>query len=99
MRIPRLLSAVEVAMSIGVTVKTLRRLYASGDVPAPVRIGANLRWRPAELEFLVPGISEACLFDIQSGVAGDLEPIVDPPKQTPHQQMAHSLILPTCINC
>ncbi len=42
----RLATYADVAQMLGVSVKTLRRLVAAGDIPSPLRFGRRiLRWR------------------------------------------------------
>lgn len=55
--VPRLLSAKELAEALGVSVRTIWRLTASGDLPAPVRIGGGrvVRWPAAVVKSLVAG--------------------------------------------
>ena len=44
-----LLDARQVAAMLKIGVSTLYKLHASGRVPEPVRLGASVRWRRAEL--------------------------------------------------
>ena len=46
---PLLLDARRAAALLGIGVSTLYKLHSSGRVPAPVRLGASVRWRRAEL--------------------------------------------------
>jgi predicted DNA-binding transcriptional regulator AlpA len=46
---PLLLRAAEAARLYGVSPATWHRWVSAGRVPAPVRIGATVRWRSAEL--------------------------------------------------
>ena len=45
-----LISTAEVAALLTVSVRHLRRLHASGKVPAPVKVGAAIRWNREEIE-------------------------------------------------
>jgi excisionase family DNA binding protein len=46
--VPNLLSLAEVAMKLGVSAATVRRIEASGDLPA-VRVRRQLRFDPADV--------------------------------------------------
>lgn len=46
---PMLLPVQAAAMLLGMSAKALRRADQAGKVPAPVRVGRNVRWRKAEL--------------------------------------------------
>jgi excisionase family DNA binding protein len=48
--IPRLLSAVEVAELLTVSVSTVWRLRSQGVLPDAVRIGGSVRWRLRDIE-------------------------------------------------
>lgn len=52
-----LLRIAEVAALLAVSARHLRRLADSGRMPAPVRLGASLRWRSAEV---VAWIRDGC---------------------------------------
>jgi prophage regulatory protein len=47
---PIVLNAEQVAQTLGVSVRTIRRLDCAGKLPKPVRIGGAVRWRRDELE-------------------------------------------------
>ena len=47
---PALMDADEVTRELGICLRTLQRLRQLGQVPAPINIGGQLRWRRAELE-------------------------------------------------
>ena len=44
-----LISVVELAELLGVSVRTVWRKESTGDIPPPVRIGALVRWRRSEI--------------------------------------------------
>lgn len=46
---PLLLSAATAAALVGKSVRTWRTWHAAGLIPAPIRIGRSLLWRPDEL--------------------------------------------------
>ncbi len=53
---PLLISAKDVARMLNVSLRTLWRLRSAGDVPAPLTIGATVRWRVDELrKFIAEG--------------------------------------------
>ncbi len=54
---PLLMNATEMAGMLKVSKATLWRLRASGRLPRPVRIGASVRWRIAEIR---TWIEEGC---------------------------------------
>jgi excisionase family DNA binding protein len=41
----RLIDAAEVARRLGLSVRTVRVLQATGRMPAPIRIGRRVRWQ------------------------------------------------------
>ena len=43
------LSAAEVAEQLGVSVRHVQALHASGRLPMPIRLGRSVRWRQQEL--------------------------------------------------
>ena len=45
----RLLSAVDLARELGLTVRTIRRMDLDGRLPRAVRISRAVRWRRAEI--------------------------------------------------
>lgn len=47
---PLLLSAADVAAKLGIGKRTVWTWDAAGRLPEPVRIGATVRWRAAELD-------------------------------------------------
>ena len=47
---PLLIPASEVARLLGISKRTLWRLLSAGKLPAPVRLGNNVRWRLDEVE-------------------------------------------------
>jgi predicted DNA-binding transcriptional regulator AlpA len=47
---PRLVSAQNLANSLGISVRTLWRLRNGGKLPRPVQLGRSLRWRADEIE-------------------------------------------------
>ena len=47
---PFLVPASEVARLLGISKRTLWRLLCVGKLPAPVRLGNNVRWRLTEVE-------------------------------------------------
>jgi excisionase family DNA binding protein len=56
-----LLSAPEVAGCLGIGVRTVWRLVATGELPAPVRLPGTraTRWRRADLDRFVEGLDGA----------------------------------------
>jgi prophage regulatory protein len=54
---PLLIPASEVARLLGISKRTLWRLLSAGKLPAPVRLGNNVRWRLDEVE---QWISQGC---------------------------------------
>lgn len=49
-RRPSLMNADEVARELGVGVRTLQRLRQLGQMPKPITIGSQIRWKRADLE-------------------------------------------------
>ncbi len=47
---PLLIPASEVARLLGISKRTLWRLLSVGKLPAPIRLGNNVRWRLDEVE-------------------------------------------------
>lgn len=54
---PLLVTALEFARLLQISLRTLWRLNSAGDVPSPVRLGGAVRWRRAEV---VHWIDEGC---------------------------------------
>lgn len=54
----QLMSAQEVAESLGCSVASVWRYARTGKIPAPIKLGCLTRWRQAELEEFISGISE-----------------------------------------
>ncbi len=55
----RLLDVREVAQILGIAVRTVWRLSATGELPAPVRIGARIvRWRLSDIEQYLEALAE-----------------------------------------
>ena len=54
---PLLIPAGEVARLLGISKRTLWRLLSAGKLPAPVRLGNNVRWRLDEVQ---QWISQGC---------------------------------------
>lgn len=53
---PLLIPPCEVAHLLGISVRTLWRLLAAGEVPEPVRLRKAVRWRRSDIEaWLVAG--------------------------------------------
>ena len=53
---PLACSADELAQRLGISVRHLRRMDASGLLPSPVRLGRSVRWPVAEIdEWLAAG--------------------------------------------
>ena len=50
MTAPILLPVGEVAKMLGLSERTVYRLSDAGNMPAPVKLGADVRWRTKELE-------------------------------------------------
>lgn len=42
---PQLLTAAKLADLLSISVRTLRRLHASGKLPHSIRLGGSIRWR------------------------------------------------------
>lgn len=47
---PLAVDAIQLAALLGLSVRTVRRLDASGKLPCSVRIGGAVRWRRDEIE-------------------------------------------------
>lgn len=47
---PALMDLDEVARDLGIGVRTLQRLKQLGQVPAPIKVGGQVRWRRADVE-------------------------------------------------
>lgn len=47
---PALMDVDEVARDLGIGVRTLQRLKQLGQVPAPIKVGGQVRWRRADVE-------------------------------------------------
>ena len=45
-----LLNVRDVAQALGMSERTVWRLSAIGDIPPPIRIGRNVRWRRVTIE-------------------------------------------------
>ena len=54
---PALITVAELAHLMQVSVRTLWRLLIAGQIPIPIRIGGNTRWR---LEEINQWIAEGC---------------------------------------
>jgi predicted DNA-binding transcriptional regulator AlpA len=54
---PLLITALELARLLHVSLRTLWRLNSAGKVPTPVRLGASVRWRSDEVR---QWIAEGC---------------------------------------
>ncbi len=54
---PTLITAAELAQMMQISVRTLWRLLSARQIPAPIRIGGNTRWR---LEEINQWIAEGC---------------------------------------
>lgn len=51
--LPTLLTKKQIAEYLGVTVRSIDRYVAAGELPNPIRIGGRLRWRQQALaEFI-----------------------------------------------
>lgn len=51
--LPTLITKAQIAEYLGVTVRSVDRYVASGELPNPIRIGGRLRWRQQSiLDFL-----------------------------------------------
>jgi excisionase family DNA binding protein len=55
-----LLTAVEVAESLSISIRTLERWLSSGRLLRPIQIGASRRWKRAELEAWVENGCPKC---------------------------------------
>jgi excisionase family DNA binding protein len=56
----KLLTADQLAKLLNISIRTLWRLRAGGKLPAPVRLGGSVRWRPVEIEaWLAAGCPDA----------------------------------------
>lgn len=52
-QLPELLTAHELAAALRVSVSTVRRLAARGEIPPPVRVGRSVRWRRGDIARLL----------------------------------------------
>ncbi len=52
---PALITAVDFATMLKVSVRTLWRLRSAGHVPEPVRLGGAIRWRLDEVKNWIAG--------------------------------------------
>jgi excisionase family DNA binding protein len=52
----RLLTVGDVAERLGLSTRTIWALRAAGTIPAPIKIGANTRWRRSEIETYIRGL-------------------------------------------
>ena len=46
---PELVPAAAVAVMLSVSARTLWRMHAAGELPAPVKVGGSTRWRLSEV--------------------------------------------------
>ncbi|MCC7419988.1 MAG: helix-turn-helix domain-containing protein [Planctomycetaceae bacterium] len=46
----RLLTIKDLCMLVGISRRTIYRIRASGQLPAPIQIGGRVRWRPEDIE-------------------------------------------------
>lgn len=54
-RISPLVTAEQLAKILQVSVRSIWRMRSSGQLPRPVRIGGNIRWRPKDVELWIAG--------------------------------------------
>ena len=47
---PALMDADEVADELGISLRTMQRLRQLGQVPAPIKIGGQIRWRRCDVD-------------------------------------------------
>lgn len=47
---PKLLTRGDVCRELQLSMRTLSRLISRGNIPLPVRIGRNVRWRAIDIE-------------------------------------------------
>ena len=52
----RLLTVGDVAERLGLSTRTIWALRSAGTIPAPIKIGANTRWRRSEIETYIRGL-------------------------------------------
>ena len=52
---PQLLTAAKLAGLLAISVRTLRRLQASGQLPHPIRLGGSIRWRADVVQSWIEG--------------------------------------------
>lgn len=45
----QLVTVDQVARTLGLSVRTVRRMDSAGKLPAPVRVGGSVRWRKADV--------------------------------------------------
>ena len=50
---PLLISAEELASLLGISERTLWRLLSAGQLPQPLRLGRNTRWRLDEIRYWI----------------------------------------------
>lgn len=48
--VPQLLTAARLAAILDISVRTLRRLQATGRLPHSIRLGGSVRWRAEEVQ-------------------------------------------------
>ena len=49
----QVLTISDVAATLKVSTKTIRRWWYSGEIPQPIKIGRSLRWRQSDIEAIV----------------------------------------------
>ena len=49
----------EVAEGLEVSARSVRRMWYAGEMPAPVKLGALIRWRRADIQSWLAGLPTA----------------------------------------
>ncbi|MEO1716600.1 MAG: helix-turn-helix domain-containing protein [Planctomycetota bacterium] len=52
----RLLTVGDVAERLGLSTRTIWSLRSAGEIPSPIKIGANTRWRRSDIETYIHGL-------------------------------------------
>lgn len=87
-----LLTALETARRLSVGVRTLFRMAAAGQVPAPVRFNRKLvRWRAVDIEAHLAGLMPAAI-----AAAVPVAPPIPPPEAVPLSALARRVLVPLC---
>ena len=69
---PLAISATDLAMKLGVSLRHIRRLDASGKLPEPIRLGNSIRWLIEEIEaWLQAGAPARTAWEAMKGVSNE----------------------------